>query len=181
MLLGLTDEGPADWTPPSVRAPAGGGPLRARARRGPRVARPLPPGARHRPSPAPTTPTSASRGRARSPSRPAKRAARARAVGVTAMLLAAVTGGLHAVLAARGELTPALVVRAMVPLSVRDAAEGGALGNRYASVFVGLPVGVASRTRGSPRWAAAWEGDLRGRALGRPRARPHRRARRGLR
>jgi len=145
VLLGLTDEGPCGWTPASVSLPAGGASLRALLPLAGLAALAL-----SRPEPR-TSLTHAHHAHKRLAwSRPLdlaalKRAARQRSTGVTALLLATVAAGLREVLAARGELTPGLVVRAMVPLSLRAASERGSLGNRYASVFVGLPVGLASR------------------------------------
>ena len=65
-----------------------------------------------------------------------------RALGGTVndVALAAVTGGLRAVLEAREETPPASGLRAMVPVNVRGAAEQLALGNRITSLFVHLPV-----------------------------------------
>ena len=145
VLLGLTDEGPLGWTPASVSPPAGGGLLRAVAPLAGLAALAL---SRPEPSTSLTLPHHAHKRLAWS--RPLdlaalKRAARRRSTGVTALLLATVAGGLREVLAARGELASGLVVRAMVPLSLRGASERGSLGNQYASVFVGLPVGLASR------------------------------------
>jgi diacylglycerol O-acyltransferase / wax synthase len=59
---------------------------------------------------------------------------------VNDVVLAAVTGGLRAVLLARGE-DPPEALRAMVPMNVRRADQHGALGNRISSLFVELPVG----------------------------------------
>ncbi len=65
-----------------------------------------------------------------------------RALGGTVndVALAAVTGGLRAVLEARDETPPEAGLRAMVPVNVRGAAEQLALGNRITSLFVHLPV-----------------------------------------
>jgi WS/DGAT/MGAT family acyltransferase len=65
-----------------------------------------------------------------------------RALGGTVndVALAAATGGLRAVLEARGEQPPDAGLRAMVPVNVRGAAEQLALGNRITSLFVHLPV-----------------------------------------
>ena len=65
-----------------------------------------------------------------------------RALGGTVndVALAAVTGGLRAVLEAREETPPEAGLRAMVPVNVRGAAEQLALGNRITSLFVHLPV-----------------------------------------
>ena len=59
---------------------------------------------------------------------------------VNDVALAAVTGGLRAVLEAREETPPEAGLRAMVPVNVRGAAEQLALGNRITSLFVHLPV-----------------------------------------
>jgi diacylglycerol O-acyltransferase len=61
---------------------------------------------------------------------------------VNDVVLTAVSGALRAWLLTRGEVVvPATTVRAMVPVSVRSEAQGGALGNRVSSYFVDLPVG----------------------------------------
>jgi diacylglycerol O-acyltransferase / wax synthase len=62
---------------------------------------------------------------------------------VNDVVLAVVAGGLRHYLANRGELTEGLVVRTMVPVSVRDPSERMLLGNRVAAVVVDLPVGEA--------------------------------------
>jgi WS/DGAT/MGAT family acyltransferase len=59
---------------------------------------------------------------------------------VNDVVLAAVSGGLRRLLKARGERVDDLVLRAMVPVSVRAEAERGALGNRVASMWAPLPV-----------------------------------------
>lgn len=59
---------------------------------------------------------------------------------VNDVALVAATGGLHALLEARGERAPREGLRAMVPVNVRGAAEQLALGNRITSLFVHLPV-----------------------------------------
>jgi diacylglycerol O-acyltransferase len=61
------------------------------------------------------------------------------------VVLGVVTGALRTWLLTRGEaVVPSTTVRAMVPVSVRSEAEGGALGNRVSSYFVDLPVGEPS-------------------------------------
>ncbi len=61
---------------------------------------------------------------------------------VNDVILTAITGGFRDLLEARGELSSEkLVVRSMVPVSVRRDAEKGALDNRVSAVFVDLPVG----------------------------------------
>jgi diacylglycerol O-acyltransferase len=60
---------------------------------------------------------------------------------VNAVVLTAITRGFRDLLAGRGELTDGLVVRSMVPVSVRRADERGSLNNQVSAVFVDLPVG----------------------------------------
>jgi diacylglycerol O-acyltransferase len=61
---------------------------------------------------------------------------------VNDVVLATVTGALRGWLLSRGEsVTPATMVRAMVPVSVRGDSESGQLGNRVSSYLVDLPVG----------------------------------------
>ena len=63
-------------------------------------------------------------------------------VTVNDVVLATVAGALRAWLLTRGEaVTTASTVRAMVPVSVYDAADPGSLGNRVTACFVDLPVG----------------------------------------
>jgi len=57
------------------------------------------------------------------------------------VVLCAITAGLRDLLAGRGQLTDRLVVRALVPVSVRRSSERGKVGNRIATVLVDLPVG----------------------------------------
>jgi WS/DGAT/MGAT family acyltransferase len=71
-----------------------------------------------------------------------KRIRKAHGGTVNDVVLTAVAGALRAWLLTRGEaVVPATTVRAMVPVSVRSEAQGGALGNRVSSYFVDLPVG----------------------------------------
>jgi diacylglycerol O-acyltransferase len=61
---------------------------------------------------------------------------------VNDVVLATVAGAIRGWLLSRGEsVTPASVVRAMVPVSVRGDSESGQLGNRVSSYLVDLPVG----------------------------------------
>ena len=57
------------------------------------------------------------------------------------MLLAAITRGFRDLLDARGELADGLVVRSLVPVSVRAAGEQGMITNRVSAVLANLPAG----------------------------------------
>jgi diacylglycerol O-acyltransferase / wax synthase len=59
---------------------------------------------------------------------------------VNDVILAAVAGGLRALLAERKEQPPSGGLRAMVPVNARTEAERFGLGNRVSSLFVNLPV-----------------------------------------
>ncbi|SFK56947.1 WS/DGAT/MGAT family O-acyltransferase [Geodermatophilus ruber] len=60
---------------------------------------------------------------------------------VNDVVLAAITRGFRDLLDRRGTLSDGLVVRSMVPVSVRQAGERNTLDNRISAVFVDLPVG----------------------------------------
>jgi diacylglycerol O-acyltransferase len=60
---------------------------------------------------------------------------------VNDVMLAAVAGGLGRWLRAHGHPTIDLVLRAMIPVSVRSEEARGALGNQVAAVWASLPVG----------------------------------------
>jgi WS/DGAT/MGAT family acyltransferase len=62
---------------------------------------------------------------------------------VNDVVLAATAGGLRRLFEHRGEGSDVKSVRAMVPVSVRQASERLALGNRVTSLFVDLPVAEA--------------------------------------
>src|SRR3954449_5274566 len=63
---------------------------------------------------------------------------------VNDVVLAAITGGFRDLLQGRGELSSEkLVVRSMVPVSVRRADQKGSLNNQVSAVFVDLPVGLS--------------------------------------
>jgi diacylglycerol O-acyltransferase / wax synthase len=62
---------------------------------------------------------------------------------VNDVALAAVAGGLRALLLARGEEPPEAGLRAMVPVNLRSAGDRLSLGNRVSSLFVHLPVADA--------------------------------------
>jgi WS/DGAT/MGAT family acyltransferase len=66
---------------------------------------------------------------------------------VNDVALAAVTGGLRALLLYRGETPPRRGLRAMVPMNIREAADQLGLGNRITSLFAHLPVGDADPLR----------------------------------
>jgi diacylglycerol O-acyltransferase len=61
---------------------------------------------------------------------------------VNDVVLAVVAGALGRYLRRRGELSDGLVLRAMIPVSVRADLERGALGNRVAAMWASLPVGM---------------------------------------
>ena len=62
---------------------------------------------------------------------------------VNDVVLAAVAGGFRTYLAGRGEPVDDLVLRSLVPVSVRTEEHRGRLGNQVTAVLAELPVGVA--------------------------------------
>jgi WS/DGAT/MGAT family acyltransferase len=66
---------------------------------------------------------------------------------VNDVVLAVVTGGLGNYLRLHGEDTEGMVLKAMVPVSVRADVERGALGNRVAAMWAPLPVGTLDPLR----------------------------------
>lgn len=70
-----------------------------------------------------------------------KLASRALDVTVNDVVLSVVAGSLRRYLERHGVLTDELVLRVMVPVSMRAEDEHGALGNRVSAVWVPLPVG----------------------------------------
>ena len=62
---------------------------------------------------------------------------------VNDVVLAAVAGALGRYLRMHGEPTEGVVLKAMVPVSVRADVERGALGNRVAAMWAPLPIGVS--------------------------------------
>lgn len=68
----------------------------------------------------------------------------ARSLGCTVndVLMAAASGALGAYLREQGEDTEGLVLRAAVPVNLRDPSVAEALGNRFGLVFLELPVGI---------------------------------------
>jgi len=70
-----------------------------------------------------------------------KAVAHAQGATVNDLLLASVTGGLRALLAARGTATDGLTLYASVPVALRAGADTAALGNQVGLMVVPLPVG----------------------------------------
>lgn len=66
---------------------------------------------------------------------------------VNDVLLAAITRGFRDLLIERGELADGLVVRSLVPVSVRGADERGVITNRLSAVLANLPVAEADPIR----------------------------------
>ena len=62
---------------------------------------------------------------------------------VNDVVLAGVGGGLHQLLAARGDDVEDLRLRVLCPVSVRADDQRGELGNKISAIFVSLPVGPA--------------------------------------
>ncbi len=142
VLLGLTDEGARGWTPPTppripggslgaALAPAFGLASLALSPPEPRTALTTHP-----------TPHKRLAWTRDIPLAPLHDRAREWETGVTPLLLAVTAGALRAALRDRQDVPRDLVLRAMVPLSTRSGDERSTLGNRFASVFVGLPVGL---------------------------------------
>ncbi len=73
-----------------------------------------------------------------------KGVARAQDAKVNDVLLAVAAGAIRRYLADRGEPTDDLEVRAAVPFNVRPPERAFELGNRFALVFLALPIGMAS-------------------------------------
>jgi diacylglycerol O-acyltransferase len=70
-----------------------------------------------------------------------RRVRQAFGVTVNDVLLAMTTAGFRALLGARGELTSELVVRSLVPVSLRGADERQPVSNRISAILANLPVG----------------------------------------
>jgi WS/DGAT/MGAT family acyltransferase len=66
---------------------------------------------------------------------------------VNDVVLAAVAGALSTYMRAHGHETDGVVLKAMVPVSVRAEFEHGALGNKVAAMWAPLPVGVEDPVR----------------------------------
>lgn len=79
----------------------------------------------------------------RAPLDDVRRAGKRAGGSVNDVALAAVAGGLRAVLLSRGEEIPSdLALKVMVPVSVRNGDEHGTLGNRVGMIDAPLPVGI---------------------------------------
>ena len=85
----------------------------------------------------------------------ARTAAHAAGGTVNDIVLDAAAAGARALLAARGELRPGLMLKASVPVSVRSPADPPTAGNRVGLMVVPLPVGDADAGRRLTRIAQA--------------------------
>ncbi len=65
---------------------------------------------------------------------------------VNDVVLAAVAGALGRFLRARGHATAGLELKAMIPISVRQADQHGDLGNKVSTMYATLPVGIEDPT-----------------------------------
>ncbi|MGI8557990.1 MAG: WS/DGAT/MGAT family O-acyltransferase [Solirubrobacteraceae bacterium] len=77
---------------------------------------------------------------------------------VNDVVLAAVAGALGRYLRAHGVETDGLVLKAMVPVSVRAEIDRGALGNRVAAIYAPLPVGIEDPRERFAQVAQAMDG-----------------------
>lgn len=77
---------------------------------------------------------------------------------VNDVALAAVAGALGRYLRARGFETDGLVLKAMVPVSVRAETERGELGNRVSAIYAPLPVGIEDPRERFAQIALAMDG-----------------------
>jgi diacylglycerol O-acyltransferase / wax synthase len=91
----------------------------------------------------------------------AKAAGHTQGATVNDVVLAAVTGGAHRLLAGRGELRPGLAVKASVAAAARDPAGTAASGNRAAIMLVPLPVSEPDAARRLVQIAQATRGRKR--------------------
>jgi len=73
----------------------------------------------------------------------ARAVARALGCKINDVLMTAVAGALGRYLRERGEETDGLVLRAAVPVNLREPDSAGRLGNQFGLVFLDLPVGIA--------------------------------------
>jgi diacylglycerol O-acyltransferase / wax synthase len=77
---------------------------------------------------------------------------------VNDVVLAAVAGALGRYLRLHGEPTEDVVLKAMVPVSVRADVQRGALGNRVAAMWAPLPIGITDPVQRLLKISAAMEG-----------------------
>ncbi len=78
---------------------------------------------------------------------------------VNDVVLTLITAGFRSLLQSRGEDVPEdLVIRTMVPVSVRRRGERGVYNNRVSAVFAGLPVGLRDPARRLQRIRAEMDG-----------------------
>jgi WS/DGAT/MGAT family acyltransferase len=68
---------------------------------------------------------------------------RAQLTTINDVILTAVAGGLGRYMQRHEQATDGLVLKALVPVSVRDAADDGVLGNHIAAMWAPLPLGVS--------------------------------------
>jgi len=73
-----------------------------------------------------------------------KAVGRALGCSVNDVLLACAAGALRRYLVAKGDRVQGVELRAMVPVNLRPAGDGGELGNRFGLVTLLLPVGIAN-------------------------------------
>lgn len=73
-----------------------------------------------------------------------KRAGKILGCSINDMLLASAAGALRKYLVARREKVENLEIRVVVPVNLRNAEDGGDLGNKFGLVFLQLPVGLAN-------------------------------------
>ena len=76
-----------------------------------------------------------------------KRIRAAHGTSINDVVLAAITGAFRDLLDARHQLADAIVVRSLVPVSVRAADEAGRITNRVSAVLANLPVGEPDPVR----------------------------------
>ena len=71
-----------------------------------------------------------------------KTVGRALGASVNDILLSCVAGALREYLAAKGDPTDGVMIRALVPVNLRSAEKAYKLGNRFGLVFLELPIGI---------------------------------------
>ncbi|HEX3615625.1 MAG TPA: wax ester/triacylglycerol synthase family O-acyltransferase [Solirubrobacteraceae bacterium] len=92
---------------------------------------------------------------------------RAQRTTINDVILTAVAGGLGRYMQRHEQPTDGLVLKALVPVSVRDAADDGVLGNHIAAMWAPLPLGVSDPAERLRLISAAMTGVKRsGQAIG---------------